>query len=895
MAATSYKDRISETSTFTGGGPVALLGAVNGFADFTRFAASQSGIPVLMEAIDAAHAPTGQWEVAMCTLSADRRTLTRDAVRDSSNAGATVSFAAGTKRVSVVNDGLSIENRLIANPLTGGANGWWFVPGRGLTFSDPSQTTETDIGPGTDATDGGAAVFATGLGYLFAGYTDALGPYLQGAGAPLWVNRTNGSTPDTIEPVMVLGQNKDPVLTSATGLEVSQDTWWGGTTNPAKMYLGESFAVGDAYAEGAARLAKGGSGWGPTIELDQKWPTPTTGAGSFAITIPDAGAGPVSFLGYGGLTGYKFDGDITVTGGSITVEGPQWVTARTFYAKANATGVYPGIVFSKADDTITGAIYGGSDTDPIMYLEADGFVFNSADELTDYAALTADGLEVVGNITADGNLSFPATPLAPPTVGTRSVGTRVVLAPAVDATHADAATGVDSDGVWASVPNLNGYHKWYGGASLLAYLQGNSGNPYFTVKGADTTVNVPTVVLEGVNPEVWLRGGSNSYYPALSFSGAYGNKHSQIYGYQGLAFQTANGLFFQWTIGGVNAATIDVNGATFSVAGVATAAFHSQGIRVNNCTSSSFTAGSAAAPSDVAIYFDTTNYYNILTFRKWDGTAYSTHAGITGSATNGLTLGGYPGYIFYAGSSTAPTTVGTLDTTGLHITGDVKASNGVHGNSGNATNATNRNPGLYSYNNNGDVTAGMELGYSSGYGYTNRIFAHPSWAITLCGITGGGTLQSHFEDWAVVSAGGINLPAGSTYKINGVAIGGGSGASPTATRAMWLLGAAAPRSRSRARRQRVARFRSQALASSVAILFRPRCFVRVALDFSGRSPAPRWSFARTRLSGPISLDAARLTISRSPIALEVDHQHSGWHDDGIVRRRRVHCRQSQPC
>jgi hypothetical protein len=119
MAATSYKDRISETSTFTGGGTVALLGAVNGFASFTRYNASQSGIPVLLEAIDASNQPTGDWEVSLCTLSADKRTLTRNTVRDSSNAGALVSFGAGTKRCTVVNDGMSIEGK--ANLVGGNA------------------------------------------------------------------------------------------------------------------------------------------------------------------------------------------------------------------------------------------------------------------------------------------------------------------------------------------------------------------------------------------------------------------------------------------------------------------------------------------------------------------------------------------------------------------------------------------------------------------------------------------------------------------------------------------------------------------------------------------------------------------------------------------------------
>jgi hypothetical protein len=791
MAATSYKDRISETSTFTGGGPVALLGAVNGFADFTRFAASQSGIPVLMEAIDAAHAPTGQWEVAMCTLSADRRTLTRDAVRDSSNAGATVSFAAGTKRVSVVNDGLSIENRLIANPLTGGANGWWFVPGRGLTFSDPSQTTETDIGPGTDATDGGAAVFATSLGYLFAGYTDAWGPYLRGAGAPIWVDRTDGSTTDTIEPVMVLGQNKDPVLTTATGLEAvdaSAEDWGPGV----KRALADGLIVGD-QAAGQADIAlfAGDSTYTGQLEIDNlDW----SGAAVFGGRVTPEGRVPL--VTAGAFTGFMFTNTPYVMADAILTEATGLKVQPDEWWDPATADCYVGSSFAVGDGMVEGSVrmYKAQTSGGVEYsagLEIDqygtgggGFAISIPGshnagpvEFGRYGPVS--GYHFDSDITTTGGL---ATNGPYGGITTSNVGANPSLQIGVNGTAAYSFLQMASSGTITAQLSAGStgaafdadtiYLRNFAGSSVIAQFDVNaflctSPSMYFGRNGgvaADLAITYNhTNYYHTAIWQTWRTGSAIVVGARMVSEIVGGIRHST-------AAHTFTNLDASHTY-----AILDDAGARFSVGGMGIFNIHSQGFSVSNAISCGISAGSSAAPADVAIYFDTTNYYNILTFRKWDGTAYSTHASIVGSAGNGLTLGGYPGYIFYAGSSTAPTTVGTLDTTGLHITGDVKASNGVHGNSGNATNATNRNPGLYSYNNNGDVTAGMELGYNSGYGYTNRIFAHPSWAITLCGITGGGNLQSHFEDWAVVSAGGINLPAGSTYKINGVAIGGGSG------------------------------------------------------------------------------------------------------------------------
>lgn len=93
-------DRVKETSTSTGTGDFALAGAMTGYIRFSGI----SGIAVgdtsfyCIQGVDGAGAPTGEWEVGLGTYSA-ANTLTRTTVLASSNAGAAVSFSAGTKQV----------------------------------------------------------------------------------------------------------------------------------------------------------------------------------------------------------------------------------------------------------------------------------------------------------------------------------------------------------------------------------------------------------------------------------------------------------------------------------------------------------------------------------------------------------------------------------------------------------------------------------------------------------------------------------------------------------------------------------------------------------------------------------------------------------------------------
>jgi hypothetical protein len=94
------KGRVLETSTSTGVGTFALSAAVVGFRRFSAVCAVADTLPYFIEAVDALGVPTGDYEYGIGTYSA-ANTLTRTTVLASSNAGALVNFAAGSKNVGL--------------------------------------------------------------------------------------------------------------------------------------------------------------------------------------------------------------------------------------------------------------------------------------------------------------------------------------------------------------------------------------------------------------------------------------------------------------------------------------------------------------------------------------------------------------------------------------------------------------------------------------------------------------------------------------------------------------------------------------------------------------------------------------------------------------------------
>ena len=89
------KDRVKVTTTTTGTGTLTLGAAAAGFQSFSVIGNANTTYYAIVDSA------TGAWEVGIGTYTASGTTLSRDTVLESSNAGALVSFAAGSKDVFV--------------------------------------------------------------------------------------------------------------------------------------------------------------------------------------------------------------------------------------------------------------------------------------------------------------------------------------------------------------------------------------------------------------------------------------------------------------------------------------------------------------------------------------------------------------------------------------------------------------------------------------------------------------------------------------------------------------------------------------------------------------------------------------------------------------------------
>ena len=89
------KDRVKSSTTTTGTGTITLGAAALGFQAFSVIGDGNTTYYTITDTVN------GTWEVGIGTYTASGTTLSRDTVLDSSNAGALVNFAAGSKDVFV--------------------------------------------------------------------------------------------------------------------------------------------------------------------------------------------------------------------------------------------------------------------------------------------------------------------------------------------------------------------------------------------------------------------------------------------------------------------------------------------------------------------------------------------------------------------------------------------------------------------------------------------------------------------------------------------------------------------------------------------------------------------------------------------------------------------------
>ena len=134
------KDRVKESSTTTGTGTLTLGGAASGFQSF---AVIGNGNTTYYAIVDAA---SGAFEVGIGVYTSSGTTLSRDTVLESSNAGALVNFAAGSKDVFVT---YPAERAVVG--------------GMGYIENAATITQSSTINAGHNAISGGPVTIAGGV------------------------------------------------------------------------------------------------------------------------------------------------------------------------------------------------------------------------------------------------------------------------------------------------------------------------------------------------------------------------------------------------------------------------------------------------------------------------------------------------------------------------------------------------------------------------------------------------------------------------------------------------------------------------------------------------------------------------------------------------------------
>jgi hypothetical protein len=111
-------------------------------------------------------------------------------------------------------------------------------------------------------------------------------------------------------------------------------------------------------------------------------------------------------------------------------------------------------------------------------------------------------LDISGDlvVASDKRLFFSQdTSSGPPTLTSRSIGTRLVLYPAISVSGVDFAIGIESSTMWQSVSQASHFFKWYGATTNIATLDGTGNMSLRQYTSTVTTGTAPLVIASTTN------------------------------------------------------------------------------------------------------------------------------------------------------------------------------------------------------------------------------------------------------------------------------------------------------------------------------------------------------------------------------------------------------------
>ena len=574
------KDRVKESSTSSGTGNITLGGAIPGYQTFNAAVATGSTVYYTIHNLTAGF--DTEWEVGLGTFTSPA-TLARTTVLSSSNSGSAVNFTAGASGLEVFIT-QPAEEAVYLNQATGkveiGGNGTNTVSFTNVNTTNLTANTVT-ITAGTISTPPNAATDIVNKTYvddlvlsgthfhepvlveedvaLVAVYAQPNGAS-NGVGATLTNNAANAAL--VVDGVSV--SNAARILVYAQSNAVQNGVYT--VTNPgnasAQWVLTRSTDTDTFGLASSTQLSEGST---------------------FFVTSGNTGAGRT----------YTCNTQGTITFGSTNITFAQ-VSSSQIYAAGTGLNL-ANLTFSLVTPVATtngGTGLTSFTANAIPYASNTSVLATGSDLTFDGTNLSTTGQVIstkTGNATTGtGQVYLNGAPsnridwneegIGAPAFTTRTIGTKLLLYPALSGIETDYAIGIDAGTLWSSVPvnSASFLFKWYGGETLAASLDGTG--VFTATTGAFTNVSGNGVALTAIN-------ASNVTSGTLDNARTTGNTANSA---STIVLRDANGSF------GANIVT-----ATFSGNGATLSAINASNISSGTIDNARTTAASANGASTI--------------------------------------------------------------------------------------------------------------------------------------------------------------------------------------------------------------------------------------------------------------------------------------------------------
>ena len=359
--ALTFADRVKETSTTAGTGTLTLAGAMYGFQSFAAIGNANTTYYAIYDN------SSGDWEVGIGTYTASGTLLSRDTVLSSSNAGALVTFGAGTKEVFVTYPSERSVYKDAANTYT--------VPSvfNAITANSIALTTgtiSTTPSVGNDLVNKSYVdtVAAQGIVYHDPVYVESpvalTATYNQPGGAGVGVGAT---------------------LTNAgTQVALTIDGVLMTTTKRVLIYTQTNAFENGVYT--VTTVGDGSTNWVLTRATD---------ADTYAVNSPTSLGQGDAFFVQAGNTGagelYSCNTVGTITFGTTNITFAQ-ISATVPYFAGTGLNLSPATTFNISNTGVTAATYGAAATVPVIVVNAQGQITSVTDTAIAIPATQVSGL-----------------------------------------------------------------------------------------------------------------------------------------------------------------------------------------------------------------------------------------------------------------------------------------------------------------------------------------------------------------------------------------------------------------------------------------------------------------------------------------------------------------------